>query len=156
MNTRAKVGTALRWAAPVLAALVAVPWAIAAGPRVRIEVPAPFAIGARSFPAGVIQVRPLRDFTPTTALLEVWVGGECLGMVRARIAGTEEPPRASEATFLRLPDGRLAMIGYSVASGSSGRSYRFEAPFAPSFGTARAPSGGGPATTAVALAFGTY
>jgi hypothetical protein len=82
-------------------------------------------VGSRGFEAGVIAVHSISLYTPSTALLEVWVNGECLGMVTAHRSVSEEPARRTQALFHRDDDGRLEMIGFQVTGRPSGTTYRF-------------------------------
>jgi len=99
----------------------------AADPQVRFQVPEPFQVGQHTYEAGVIALRTVSAFTPSTTLLEVWVNGTCLGLLTARHSASEVPPGRDEALFLRNEQGRLVMIGYQVAGTPKGSTYRFDA-----------------------------
>jgi hypothetical protein len=113
----------VRHAAVVLAAVALIGTPAAASPEVRFEVPQPFRVAGHEFGAGVILLHSVSPFTPSTALLEVWVNGECLGLMTARRMDTEAPAGRSEAVFLRADDGSLDMIGFQVTR--KGSTYQF-------------------------------
>ena len=118
---RAAVAVALL----VIAGGVSSPTALASDSHVRFEVPEPFRVGSHLYAAGVIAVRQVTSYNPSISLLEVWVNGDCLGMVTARNVVSEEPPRRTEALFNRDDEGRLVMVGYRVTGKPSGTTYRF-------------------------------
>ncbi len=109
----------------VLAVLASEPAASAMETQIRFNVPQPFRVGTREFDAGVITVHNIAAFTPKTSILEVWVNGDCLGMVSARRSVPEEPPARTEAVFLRDDDGRLEMVGFQLTGRPTGTTYRF-------------------------------
>ena len=109
----------------VLAALSFGPSAAASDTQVRFSVPKPFRVGTHAYDAGVITVRSVSAFTPDTSILEVWVNGDCLGMVAARRSVSEEPPSRTEALFRRDGDGRLEMVGFRLTGRPTGTTYRF-------------------------------
>ena len=92
---------------------------------VRFEVPGPFRVGNQGFEAGVIWVHNISAYTPSTSLLEVWVNGECLGLLPAHRSVSEVPPVRTEALFHRDEDGRLEMIGFQMTGRPNGTTYRF-------------------------------
>lgn len=109
----------------VLAALTSAPATAAAETQIRFKVPQPFRVGSRVFDAGVVTVHSVSAFTPRTSILEVWVDGDCLGMVTARRSVPEEPPARTEALFRRDDDGRLEMVGIQLTGRPTGTTYRF-------------------------------
>jgi hypothetical protein len=111
-----------------VAALMVAPAAWAREAHVRFEVPAPFRVGQHSYASGTIAVHTIMSYTPNTTLLEVWVNGDCLGMLTADRSVSEEPPRRNEALFRRDDDGRLVMIGYRVTGRPTGTTFRFQDP----------------------------
>ncbi|HZN55668.1 MAG TPA: hypothetical protein VFB67_10150 [Candidatus Polarisedimenticolaceae bacterium] len=108
----------------VIAGGVFAPTVRASDNHVRFEVPEPFRVGTHSYDAGVIDVHRVASYNPSTSLLEVWVNGDCLGMVAARSVISEQP-RRTEALFSRDEEGRLVMVGYRVTGLPSGTTYRF-------------------------------
>ncbi len=108
--------------------LTAVTWGpptAAAEQQVRFRVPEPFRVGGHVYEAGVIAIRSVSAYTPSTALLSVWINDECLGMISARRIVSEEPPLQNEALFLRGADGRLEMEGFRLTGRPKGTTYRF-------------------------------
>lgn len=123
-STAIRVRNVLR--AFALAAALAAPAARAQDVQVRFDVPEPFRVGTHSFSSGTITVHNVSLFNPTTSILEVWVNGDCLGMMTARRSVSEEPPRRNEALFRRDDDGRLVMVGYRLTGRPNGTTYRFQ------------------------------
>jgi len=109
----------------VLAALTVGPATAASERQVRFRVPEPFRVGGHVYESGVIAIRSVSAYTPTTALLSVWVNDDCLGMMTARRSVSEEPPLRTEALFRRDVDGRLEMVGFRVTGRPTGTTYRF-------------------------------
>lgn len=99
--------------------------AAASDTEIRFNVPRPFRVGSRLFDAGVVIVRSISAFTPSTSYLEVWVNGDCLGMLTARRSVPEVPPTRTEALFRRDDDGRLEMVGFQLTGRPTGTTYRF-------------------------------
>jgi len=108
-----------------LAALISGSAVAATATQVRFNVPQPFRVGSRVFDAGIVTVRTVSAFTPMTSILEVWVDGDCLGMVAARRSVPEQPPTRTEALFRRDDDGRLEMVGLQLTGRPTGTTYRF-------------------------------
>jgi len=109
----------------VLAALTFGPATAASEKQVRFRVPEPFRVGGHAYEAGVIAIRSVLAYTPTTTLLRIWVNEECLGMITARHSVSEGPPARTEALFRRDADGRLEMLGFRVTGRPTGTTYRF-------------------------------
>lgn len=109
----------------VLGALATRPASAASEMRVRFDVPQPFRLGNHVYDSGVIAVHHVSAYTPRTSILEVWVNGNCLGMMAARRSVSEEPPLHTEALFRRDDDGRLEMVGFRVTGLPTGTTYRF-------------------------------
>jgi len=109
----------------VSAALALAPSAAASERQVRFSVPEPFRVGGRVYEAGVIAIRSESAYTPSTALLKVWINDECLGLISVRRSVSEEPPRQNEAVFRRGADGRLEMLGIRMTGRPTGTTYRF-------------------------------
>jgi hypothetical protein len=111
-----------------LAAVLGAPAAWAGDTQVRFEVPEPFRVGTHTYAAGVIAVHSIMSYTPSTSLLEVWVNGDCLGMMTANRSISEVPPNRTEALFRRDGDGRLVMVGYRLTGRPTGTTFRFQDP----------------------------
>ena len=110
----------------VAAALMLGPSAHAGDPQVRFRVQEPFRVGDRGYESGVITLRSVSLYTPTTSILEVWVDGECLGMMTAQRSNSEALPQHAEALFRRDDRGRLEMVGFTVPGRSTGTTFRFQ------------------------------
>lgn len=109
----------------ILAAMALGPEVSASEKEIRFRVPEPFRMAGQVYDAGVIAIRSVSAYTPSMALLQVWVNGDCLGIVSARRSVSEEPPLENEAVFHRGPDGRLEMTGVRVTGRPTGTTYRF-------------------------------
>ena len=107
-----------------LGALIA-PGVSAGGTHVRFEIDQPFHFGGHGYAAGVIAVHGVSFFTPTTAMLEVWVNDECLGMLPAHRSTPAGTAAAAEALFARDADGRLELTGFQLGARPKGAIYRF-------------------------------
>jgi hypothetical protein len=106
------------WTRGVLAVAIvlAAGSARAGGTRVRFEIDQPFRFGGRGYDGGTIWVRSLSAYTPSITMLEVWIQGECLGMMPAAVLEGTEPDGAAEAVFMRGSDGRLELTGFQLRS----------------------------------------
>lgn len=122
-----KSGTASKWAAIgfALVGLATASAPAATSEQVRFEISRPFRVGSRGFAAGVIAVHSISAYTPRTSILEIWVNGECLGMMTALRSVSEEPPTRTEALFRSDVDGRLEMTGFRMTGRPTGTTYRF-------------------------------
>lgn len=101
------------------------PGAVADSTHVRFEIDQPFRFAGRGYAGGFIAVRNVSAYTPSTAMLEVWVNDECLGMMpahRSTPAGTAAP---AEALFSRDADGLLELTGFQLGARPKGAIYRF-------------------------------
>ena len=129
MNTRT-VSRHRGWliAPVVLAIAVFGPAAVAGEREVHFKVPHPFRVGSHTYEAGVIAIKTVSAYTPSTALLKVWVNGECLGMMTAYRSVPEVPPTSTEALFRRDDSGRFVMVGFRVTGRPTGTTYRFPDP----------------------------
>lgn len=109
-------------------ALMVAPVHAASDTSVRFHVAQPFRVGEHAYDSGVIAVHAVSSYTPTTSILEVWVNGECLGMMTAHRSASEEPPLRTEAMFLREGDGRLVMVGFRMTGRPTVTTFRFDTP----------------------------
>lgn len=114
--------------AMALVAALAAGSASAGDMQMRFDVPAPFRVGSHSYSGGVISVHSIMSYNPTLSLLEVWVNGDCLGMMTAARSSSEVQPQRNEAMFGRDGDGRLVMTGYRTTGRSNVTTYRFVDP----------------------------
>ncbi len=93
------------------------PAAIASGDRLVVNVPEPFEVGGRLFPAGSLAVRHLGDYNPTTTIDQITVGTECLGMLMAHHRAGDPGLMAASLVFERSPYGHLRLVGYTESEG---------------------------------------
>ena len=118
-----------RWILGVLAAAVVVGCfgnLSAAGPRLSVTVDEPFVVDGRVYPAGTLSLKPVKAFTPTTTLNEVWVGKRCLGMLAASHAADPTLEASRNAVlFVRDSDGRLELRGFAYRTDGPGDRYRY-------------------------------
>ena len=124
-NTNASMLRGWLIAGVALTAMILGPAATAGERDVHFKVPHPFRVGNHVYEAGVIAIQTVAAYTPSIALLKVWVNGECLGMMTAHRSVSEVPPAESEALFRRDEDGRLVMMGFRVTGRPTGTTYRF-------------------------------
>jgi hypothetical protein len=105
----------------------------------------PFQVSGRLFPASAIVIEHVRDYTPSSALSEVWVGTEFVGLLRAdRVESAASDGRTSLA-FERDARGTLVLVGYESAAHGMG-AFRFhdarvESAPGPALAAARTPPG---------------
>ena len=98
----------------------------AADLRLTVTVDEPFVVDGNLYPAGTLSLRPVRAFTPTTMLNEVWVGNRCLGLLSA--SRTDDPIREASRNavlFVRDADGRLVLRGFAYRADGAGDRYRY-------------------------------
>ncbi|MBZ5638090.1 MAG: hypothetical protein LAO51_04945 [Acidobacteriia bacterium] len=89
--------------------------AVASGDRLLVNVPEPFELDGRMFPAGVVSLRHIGDYNPTTAIDRITVGVEDLGMHMAQRVPREAGFMAGSAVFERSPKGHLLLVGYTTS-----------------------------------------
>jgi hypothetical protein len=88
--------------------------ALAGDDRLLVNVPESFEVGGRIFPAGLLSLRHLDDYNPTTAIDRISVGAECLGVYLAQRRPTEGGLKAASVVFERSPRGHLLLVGYTT------------------------------------------
>jgi hypothetical protein len=101
------------------------PSAIASGDRLVVNVPEPFEVGGRLFPAGLLAMRHLGDYNPTTTIDQITVGNECLGMLMAQHSASEPGLMAASLVFERSSYGHLRLVGYTASEGPAGGLYLY-------------------------------
>ena len=111
----------------ILAALVSVPAAAAAGRVLVVDVDEPFVIDGRTYGPAALSFRQGASFTPSTAFDEIRVDGTSLGLLPVRNSRTEGRVAGDAVVFTRDPRGRLVLLGYIVGNGESAGSRRFVA-----------------------------
>jgi len=101
--------------------------ALAAGPRLTVDVDEPFVIDGEVYEAGELSLRPVLDFTPTITLNEVWVGDRCLGVLRAsRSGGVDLEASRNAVLFGRDDTGLLVLRGFAYRVGGGEDRHRYE------------------------------
>ena len=88
--------------------------AVADGDHLLVNVPEPFEVNGRMFPAGLLSLRHLDDYNPTTAMDRITVGAECLGVYMAQRRPVEGGLMTASAVFERSPSGHLLLVGYTT------------------------------------------
>ena len=58
-------------------------------------------------------------------MLELWVNGECLGLLPAYRSVSDDPSTQAKALFTRDDDGRLELTGFQLTGRPTGTTYRF-------------------------------
>jgi hypothetical protein len=89
--------------------------AVASGDRLLVNVPEPFEVDGRMFPAGLLSLRHIDEYNPTTTIDRITVGAECLGMYMAQRRPAEAGLMAASAVFERSPKGHLLLVGYTTS-----------------------------------------
>ena len=97
----------------------------AAGEQIVVDVPEAFEIDGRVFPAGPLAVRHLGAYTPTTAMVLVTAGRECVGILLARKDKSTIAPTGSAVVFERSGDGRLTLAGFTLPGRRSQSFYAY-------------------------------
>ena len=108
----------------VFAALGSTPPAVASGDRLLVNVPEPFAVSGRMFPAGPVAVQHVGDASSTTTIDQVSVGTEIVGVLiadRSRSAGHDL--LSSSLVFERAERGNLVLVGFTTGDAAEARMY---------------------------------
>ena len=101
--------------------------AAAVGPNLEIQVDEPFEVNGELYPAGMLQVKGLGDYSPTQNINELWLDNVCLGYLLARRAEAENAQAFTDSMFFtRSPEGHLVLAGYTVADGGAGELFRYQ------------------------------
>jgi hypothetical protein len=110
----------------VLAAAGSSPRAASSGESLVVNVPEPYEVGGKVYPAGLLAVRHLGDYSPTTKMDRITADGGCLGIVLAeRRPGEEGGLLGKAVVFRRSPRGHLVLVGYTTGEASDGRFYAY-------------------------------
>lgn len=123
----------LPWVALTLALLVVVsaPDATAGGNGIMVDVAEPFLLAGELLPAGRLAVRDVMAFNPVTALVEIWIGERCLGLVRAERTVDEVTLAGDSFSFERDVTGRLVLAGFTTRGQAGPAVFRFAADSSP-------------------------
>ena len=101
--------------------------ALAAGPRLVVDVDEPFIVDGELYEAGELSLRPVLDFTPTITLNEIWIGDRCLGVLRATRSDTRNLEASRNAVLFGRDDaGQLVLRGFAYRVDGSAERYRYE------------------------------
>ena len=85
-----------------------------AGDRVSATVTEPVTINGETFPAGLIQINEIRDYSPGITMNEIRIGGHSVGMILAREQAGTEAQQRSALIFSRNDAGTLVLEGVAV------------------------------------------
>ena len=96
-------------------------------PRLVIDVEEPFLLQGRVCPAGTVSIRFVSRYNPTSTLHEVRVGGEPLGVFRAKHVVSEDRDAEDTVRFERNRHGTLVLLGYTLRRGGSTEAFSFAA-----------------------------
>ena len=77
----------------------------------------PVSINGQTFPAGLLQITEIREYSPGITMNEVVIGGHSLGMLLAREQAGEATEASSELIFTRDAAGTLVLEGLSISNG---------------------------------------
>ena len=103
----------------VCAIAVSATWA--GSPRLVVRMDEPFVVDGDVHPAGVLTLRTVRNFTPSSTLNEVWAGDRCLGMLIAhRSADPTLEASRNAVMFVRDGEGRLVLRGFAYRDDGAG------------------------------------
>lgn len=96
--------------------------------QLTVRITEPFEVNGEIHPAGTLQVKAIRDYTPTQTINELWLGGECLGYIMAHKAGAEVtyPVGTDTMFFSRSEQGHLVLAGYILRGNESNNLFRYQ------------------------------
>lgn len=80
-----------------------------AGDRVSARVSEPVSINGQTFPAGLIQVNEIRDYSPGVTMNEIRVDGRSVGMILARAEAGNDAAQSASLIFTRDAAGTLVL-----------------------------------------------
>ena len=91
------------------------------------QVTEPFEVNGKVYPAGMLHVRSVRDYTPSQSINELWHEGDALGYLLAR-KGAEGsyPVRHDTMLFTRSNQGHLILAGYVLVGQGSNELFRYQ------------------------------
>ena len=97
----------------------------AAGEQLVVELNQPFEVNGTMYEGGQVSIKVLRQHTPSIALSEVWVGGECVGMLMAHRSDAALPSADDTLVFRRAEAGHLQLVGYALRGESDSSLYGY-------------------------------
>jgi hypothetical protein len=104
----------LAWivAGVTLIAMLSAPSFAGGNKRLTINMNESYEIVGTVYPAGKLTVRELNQYNPTTTLQEVWIGNECIGLLKATSMPETQKSTSNEFLFKRDKNGgQLALVG---------------------------------------------
>ena len=96
--------------------------------QLTVQVTEPFEVNGVVHPAGTLQVKTVRDYTPTQTINELWLAGDCLGYIMAHKSTAEVayPVRTDTMFFSRSDKGHLVLAGYVLMGTESNNLFRYQ------------------------------
>ena len=96
--------------------------------KLTVQVTEPFEVNGVIHPAGTLQVKAVRDYTPTQTINELWLAGDCLGYIMAHKSTAEVtyPVRTDTMFFSRSEKGHLVLAGYVLKGPESNNLFRYQ------------------------------
>jgi len=85
-----------------------------AAERVSARIKEPVVFDGETYPAGVLRVTEIQNYTPGATLNEVLVGGEWVGMVIARMVEGAPAADGTSLVFKRNATGTLVLEGMTM------------------------------------------
>lgn len=111
----------------IVVCVLAVSATWAGSPRLVVRMNEPFVVDGGVHPAGVLTLRTVRNYTPSSTLNEVWAGDRCLGLLVAhRSADPTLEASRNAVMFVRDSQGRLVLRGFAYRDDVVGERYRYE------------------------------
>jgi len=101
------------------------PSGVADDRRLVADVDEPFEVNGELYPAGMISVKKVRDYNPSSSLSEIWVGRTCLGLFQASRVPDDSTSSHDTLNFERTSEGHLALVGFATNAQSTREAYRF-------------------------------
>jgi len=73
----------------------------------------PVVVNGQLYPSGLLSVRQIASYSPTSTLNEVWVGEECLGLLLAETRPGAGQAQGDALEFEVDDRGHLVLVGFS-------------------------------------------
>ena len=105
---------------------LAAPVGAASHPRTSAWLDEPFEINGQLYAAGLLAVRELGPYNPSSALVEISVNRTTVGVLLARASDSANPTQeGSTLLFTRSSRGHLTLIGFTDLHGDRQEFYTF-------------------------------
>lgn len=104
-----------------LIAIGVAPALFAEGDRLVVNVPGPFEVLGHVYQTGVLAVRQIGVYNPTTTMHSISIGTDCLGVFLARHEIEAGTLLVDVLVFERSRRGLWSLVGYEAAGASAGR-----------------------------------